>query len=220
MHDLGVFSMMSSDSQAMGRVGEVIVRTWQTADKMKKERGQLAEETGDNDNVRLLRYLAKYTINPAITHGLAAEVGSIETGKLADLVLWKPAFFGVRPEIIVKGGFIIAAKMGDPNASIPTPQPVIYRPMFGAAAGSRYDTCLTFVSKVAYDNDIKKQLGLKKVVCPVANCRQIGKKDMLFNDKTPSITVNPETYEVRVDGEKITSKPAKELPLTQLYHLF
>lgn len=220
LHDMGVFSMMSSDSQAMGRVGEVIVRTWQTADKMKKERGALPQETGDNDNFRILRYLSKYTINPAITHGLAAEVGSIEGGKLADLVLWHPAFFGVRPELIIKGGFIIASKMGDPNASIPTPEPVIYRPMFGAASGSRYDTCVTFVSMAAYQNGIKERLSLQKQVAPVQNCRNIGKKDMYFNDSTPEITVNPETYEVRVDGEKITSKPAKELPMTQLYHLF
>ena len=220
LHDMGIFSMMSSDSQAMGRVGEVIVRTWQTADKMKKERGRLPEERGDNDNFRILRYLAKYTLNPAITHGIAAEVGSIETGKLADLVLWKPAFFGVRPELILKGGFLVAARMGDPNASIPTPEPVFYRPMFGAAAGARMDTCITFVSQAAYEAGIKEKLGLGKQVCPVFHCRDIGKRDMVFNDKTPHITVNPETYEVRVDGTKITSKPAEKLPLTQLYHLF
>lgn len=220
LHDMGIFSMMSSDSQAMGRVGEVILRTWQTADKMKKERGRLAEESGENDNFRILRYLSKYTINPAITHGLAAEVGSIEPGKLADLVLWNPAFFGVRPELIIKGGFIIASKMGDPNASIPTPEPVFYRPMFGAAAGACHDTCITFVSKAAYENDVKERLGLMKQVRPVSHCRDITKKDMHFNDRTPEITVNPETYEVRVDGTKITSKPADRLPLTQLYHLF
>ena len=220
LHDMGIFSMMSSDSQAMGRVGEVIVRTWQTADKMKKERGRLSEELGENDNFRILRYLSKYTINPAITHGLSAEVGSIEKGKLADLVLWNPAFFGVRPELIIKGGFIIASKMGDPNASIPTPEPVFYRPMFGASAGARHDTCITFVSKAAYDANIKERLGLMKQVRPVSHCRDITKKDMHFNDKTPSITVNPETYEVRVDGAKITSKPAEQLPLAQLYHLF
>lgn len=220
LHDMGVFSMMSSDSQAMGRVGEVILRTWQTADKMKKERGPLPEENGANDNFRILRYLSKYTINPAITHGIASEVGSLEKGKLADLVLWKPAFFGVRPEMIVKGGFIVAARMGDPNASIPTPQPVFYRPMFGAAAGARYDTCVTFVSQAALENGIKEKLGLQKQVRPVSHCRDIQKKDMRFNDKTPQITVNPETYEVRVDGEKITSQPAAKLPLTQLYHLF
>ncbi|TYZ26842.1 urease subunit alpha [Selenomonas caprae] len=220
LHDMGIFSMMSSDSQAMGRVGEVIVRTWQTADKMKKERGRLPEERGDNDNFRILRYLAKYTLNPAITHGIAAEVGSIEMGKLADLVLWKPAFFGVRPELILKGGFLAAARMGDPNASIPTPEPVFYRPMFGAAAGARMDTCITFVSQAAYEAGIKEKLGLGKQVCPVSHCRDIGKRDMIFNDKTPHITVNPETYEVRVDGTKITSKPAEKLPLTQLYHLF
>ena len=220
LHDMGVFSMMSSDSQAMGRVGEVIMRTWQTADKMKKERGRLPEETGENDNFRILRYLSKYTINPAITHGLAGEVGSIESGKLADLVLWNPAFFGVRPDLIIKGGFSIASKMGDPNASIPTPEPVFYRPMFGAAAGARHDTCITFVSQAAYEAGIKERLGLEKQVRPVSHCRDIMKKDMRFNDKTPKITVNPETYEVRVDGEKITSKPAEKLPLTQLYHLF
>lgn len=220
LHDMDVFSMMSSDSQAMGRVGEVIMRTWQTADKMKKERGRLPEETGENDNFRILRYLSKYTINPAITHGLAGEVRSIESGKLADLVLWNPAFFGVRPDLIIKGGFIIASKMGDPNASIPTPEPVFYRPMFGAAAGARHDTCITFVSQAAYEAGIKERLGLEKQVRPVSHCRDIMKKDMRFNDKAPKITVNPETYEVRVDGEKITSKPAEKLPLTQLYHLF
>lgn len=220
LHDMGIFSMMSSDSQAMGRVGEVILRTWQTADKMKKERGALPEETGDNDNFRILRYISKYTINPALTHGIADEVGSLEPGKLADLVIWHPAFFGVRPDIIIKGGFIVAAKMGDPNASIPTPEPVFYRHMFGAAAGARYDTCVTFVSKAAFDADIKGKLELQKQVKPVSNCRTIMKKDMYYNDKTPTITVNPETYEVRVDGTKITSKPAKKLALTQLYHLF
>lgn len=220
LHDMGIFSMMSSDSQAMGRVGEVITRTWQTASKMKGERGRLPEESGDNDNLRILRYLAKYTINPAITHGVSAEVGSIESGKLADLVLWHPAFFGVRPDMIIKGGFIIASKMGDPNASIPTPQPVFYRPMFGAAAGARYDTCVTFVSQAAYAAGIKEKLGLQKTVRPVSHCRDIMKKDMRFNDQAPRITVDPETYEVRVNGRKITSQPAAKLPLTQLYNLF
>lgn len=220
LHDMGIFSMMSSDSQAMGRVGEVITRTWQTASKMKGERGRLPEESGDNDNLRILRYLAKYTINPAITHGVSAEVGSIESGKLADLVLWHPAFFGVRPDMIIKGGFIIASKMGDPNASIPTPQPVFYRPMFGAAAGARYDTCVTFVSQAAYTAGIKEKLGLQKTVRPVSHCRDIMKKDMRFNDQAPRITVDPETYEVRVNGRKITSQPAAKLPLTQLYNLF
>ena len=219
LHDMGIFSMMSSDSQAMGRVGEVITRTWQTASKMKGER-RLPEESGDNDNFRILRYLAKYTINPAITHGVSAEVGSIESGKLADLVLWHPAFFGVRPDMIIKGGFIIASKMGDPNASIPTPQPVFYRPMFGAAAGARYDTCVTFVSQAAYAAGIKEKLGLQKTVRPVSHCRDIMKKDMRFNDQAPRITVDPETYEVRVNGRKITSQPAAKLPLTQLYNLF
>ena len=169
---------------------------------------------------RSLRYLAKYTINPAITHGVSAEVGSIESGKLADLVLWHPAFFGVRPDMIIKGGFIIASKMGDPNASIPTPQPVFYRPMFGAAAGARYDTCVTFVSQAAYAAGIKEKLGLQKTVRPVSHCRDIMKKDMRFNDQAPRITVDPETYEVRVNGRKITSQPAAKLPLTQLYNLF
>ncbi len=220
LHDMGIFSMMSSDSQAMGRVGEVIKRTWQTADKMKRERGPLAEEIGDNDNFRILRYLAKYTINPALTHGLSREVGSIEQGKLADLVLWHPAFFGVKPELIIKGGFIIASRMGDPNASIPTPEPVFYRPMFGAAAGARLDTCLTFVSQAAFAGGIRERLGLEKRVCPVSDCRQLSKKSLRFNDKTPRIEVNSETYEVRVDGVKITSQPARRLPLAQLYHIF
>ena len=220
LHDLGAISMMSSDSQAMGRVGEVILRTWQTAHKMKVQRGALGSDTARSDNFRAKRYIAKYTINPAITHGISEYVGSVEKGKFADLVLWNPAFFGVRPELIIKGGFIIASKMGDPNASIPTPEPVFYRQMFGAAAGARHDTCITFVSKAAYDANIKERLGLMKQVRPVSHCRDITKKDMHFNDKTPSITVNPETYEVRVDGAKITSKPAERLPLAQLYHLF
>lgn len=220
LHDMGVFSMMSSDSQAMGRVGEVITRTWQTASKMKAERGALPEEQGDNDNVRARRYVAKYTINPAITHGISHLVGSIAVGKLADLVLWKPAFFGVRPEMIIKGGMIIAARMGDPNASIPTPQPVFYRPMFGAYAGARHETCLTFVSRAAYEKGIKEILGLQKRVAYVQNCRTISKQDMVFNNATPDIQVNPETYKVTVDGKYITSQPAEKLPLAQLYNLF
>ncbi|MDR2110409.1 MAG: urease subunit alpha [Spirochaetaceae bacterium] len=220
LHDLGIFSMMSSDSQAMGRVGEVITRTWQTADKMKKERGPLAEDAGGNDNFRVKRYISKYTINPAITHGIARHVGSLETGKIADLVLWNPAFFGVRPDIILKGGMIIASKMGDPNASIPTPQPVFYRPMFGAAGGAKDGTCITFVSKAAAEDGIAAKLGLKKRILPVEGCRDLSKKDMRFNDATPRIDVDSETYEVKVDGVRIDSAPAKKLPLAQLYNLF
>ena len=213
--------MMSSDSQAMGRVGEVITRTWQTASKMKDERGALPEDEGHgNDNFRAKRYISKYTINPAITHGVSSYVGSVEKGKLADLVLWNPAFFGIKPDIIIKGGMIIASKMGDANASIPTCEPVMYRPMFAAHGKAKYASCLTFVSKAAMEEHVKEKYHLEKTVVPVSGCRNISKTDMKFNDKTPEITVNPETYEVRVDGEKITSKPAKELPLTQLYNLF
>ncbi len=220
LHDLGIFSMMSSDSQAMGRVGEVITRTWQTAHKMKAERGNLPEETSEGDNFRLKRYIAKYTINPAITHGISHVVGSIEVGKLADLVIWDPAFFGVKPNLVLKGGMIAAAKMGDPNASIPTPQPVFYRPMFGSAGSAKYVTCCTFVSKNAYKNGIQDKLQLKKKLVPVENCRKIGKKEMKFNDATPEILVDPETYSVTVDGSSVKSEPAKTLPLTQLYNLF
>ncbi len=221
LHDMGIFSMMSSDSQAMGRVGEVITRTWQTASKMKNERGALAEDkNNNNDNYRVKRYISKYTINPAITHGISSYVGSVEKGKFADLVLWNPAFFGIKPDIIIKGGMIIAAKMGDANASIPTCQPVIYKPMFAAQGKAKYASCLTFVSKAAEKNNIKEKYHLEKTVVAVSGCRSIGKKDMKYNDKTPEITVNPETYEVRVDGEHITAKPAEKLPLTQLYNLF
>lgn len=221
LHDLGIFSMMSSDSQAMGRIGEVITRTWQTASKMKTQRGPLPEDEGrDNDNFRAKRYIAKYTINPAITHGISEYVGSVEKGKLADLVIWNPAFFGVKPDMILKGGMIAASKMGDANASIPTTQPVMYRPMFAAHGKAKYETCLTFVSKAAMEADIKGAYELEKKVVPVANCRNIGKKDMIYNDKTPEITVDPETYEVKANGEAITSKPAERLPLTQMYHLF
>jgi len=219
LHDMGVFSMMSSDSQAMGRVGEVIIRTWQTADKMKKQRGALTPDT-DNDNFRVKRYVAKYTINPAITHGIADYVGSIEPGKLADLVLWKPALFGAKPEMIIKGGMIISSRMGDPNASIPTPQPVMYREMFGAFGKALHHTCVSFVSQAAVDNDIAKEYGLQKIVLPVKNCRNIGKKDLIHNSSTPDITVNPETYEVAVDGKVITCEPATVLPLAQRYFLF
>lgn len=220
LHDLGVFSMMSSDSQAMGRIGEVITRTWQTADKMKSQRGKLPQGSDENDNFRAKRYVAKYTINPAITHGISKYVGSVEAGKFADLVIWNPAFFGVKPDIIIKGGLIVASKMGDANASIPTTQPVMYRHMFGAHGAAKYDTCITFVSKVAFDDDIKGKLNLQKKVLPVENCRNIGKKDMIFNDATPNITVDPETYEVQADGETLTCEPAKKLPLAQLYNLF
>lgn len=221
LHDMGIFSMMSSDSQAMGRVGEVITRTWQTASKMKDERGTIEEDKGNNnDNFRVKRYIAKYTINPAITHGISSYIGSVEVGKFADLVLWNPAFFGIKPEIIIKGGMIISAKMGDANASIPTCQPIMYKHMFAAHGKAKYQSCLTFVSKAAMDEDIKTKYHLEKIVVPVSNCRNIGKKDMKFNDKTPEITVNPETYEVKIDGVHVTAKPAKKLPLTQLYNLF
>jgi urease, alpha subunit len=220
LHDMGIFSMMSSDSQAMGRVGEVIVRTWQTADKMKKERGRLQEESGENDNFRIRRYIAKYTINPAIMQGISTYVGSVETGKFADLVLWDPAFFGVRPHLIIKGGMIIAARMGDPNASIPTPQPVFYRPMFGAAGKAKYKTCITFVSKAALETGVQEKLQLQKHVLPVQGCRKIGKKNMVLNDAMPKLEVDPETYAVYADGEHIVSRPAHELPMTQLYNLF
>ncbi|QNF35321.1 urease subunit alpha [Adhaeribacter swui] len=221
LHDMGVFSMMSSDSQAMGRVGEVVTRTWQTADKMKKQRGFLPEDAPkNNDNFRAKRFVAKYTINPAITHGIATYVGSVESGKMADLVLWKPALFGAKPEMVIKGGMIIASKMGDPNASIPTPQPVIYRKMFGAFGKALYKTCATFVSQAAYDHGIVAEYELKKMVLPVSNCRNISKKDLIHNDQTPNIEVNPENYEVRVDGEKITCEPLKEVALAQRYFLF
>lgn len=221
LHDMGVFSMMSSDSQAMGRIGEVITRTWQTASKMKTERGPLPEDAGHgNDNFRVKRYISKYTINPAVTHGISRYVGSVEPGKLADLVLWNPAFFGAKPDMVIKGGMIIASKMGDANASIPTTQPVLYQPMFAAHGRAKYASCLTFVSKAAMEAQVKERYGLEKTVVPVENCRNIGKKDMVYNDKTPEITVDPETYEVKADGETLTSKPAKKLPLTQLYSLF
>lgn len=220
LHDLGVFSMMSSDSQAMGRIGEVITRTWQTAHKMKAERGPLPEDSAENDNYRVKRYIAKYTINPAITNGISDYVGSVETGKFADLVIWKPAFFGVKPEMIIKGGMIAASRMGDANASIPTTQPVLYQPMFGAHGRAKYSSCLTFVSQAAIKNNIVQQLGLRKTVLPVKNCRTIGKKDMKFNHEMPEITVDPETYQVTADGQHLTSKPAATLPLAQLYHFF
>ena len=221
LHDMGVFSMMSSDSQAMGRVAEVITRTWQTADKMKKQRGFLPEdEAKANDNFRVKRYVAKYTINPAITHGISEYVGSLEAGKFADLVLWKPSMFGAKPEMIIKGGMIIASKMGDPNASIPTPQPVILRHMFGAYGKALHKTCFTFVSQASLNNGAIRSYNLQKEILPVKNCRNIGKKDLVHNDKTPQIEVNPETYEVKVDGVHITCEPVSEVPLAQRYFLF
>lgn len=220
LHDMGAISMMSSDSQAMGRVGEVVIRTWQTADKMKREFGALEEDNNGADNFRIRRYVAKYTINPAITHGISQYVGSLEKGKIADIVLFKPQFFGVRPELILKGGMITAAKMGDTNASIPTPQPVIYRKMYGALGGAVHKTCMTFVSQFAFDANIKNRLGLSKTVLPVKNCRQIGKNDMKLNDKTPKIEVDSQTYQVKADGKVVTSSPADNLSMAQLYNLF
>ncbi len=221
LHDMGIISIMSSDSQAMGRPAEVITRTWQCAHSMKLQRGPLEEDAANgNDNFRAKRYVSKYTINPAIASGFANYIGSVEAGKFADLVIWSPAFFGVKPEMIIKGGFITASRMGDANASIPTPQPVIYRNMFGADGKAKYNTCITFVSTAAYEAGIAEEYGLEKTICPVSQCRTIGKKDLVLNDKTPSITVDPETYDIKVDGVSITSKPAETLPLTQLYYLF
>ena len=217
LHDMGALSMIASDSQAMGRIGEVICRTWQTADKMKKQRGRV-DETGDNDNVRAKRYVSKYTINPAIAHGIAGTVGSVEVGKMADLVLWKPAFFGVKPEIIVKGGFIAGAAMGDGNASIPTPQPYIYRPMFGHYGQALDSTSVHFVSQAGVEAAALD--GLRRRLNPVRGCRTLGKKDLKWNDATPKIEVNPETYEVRADGKLLTCDPAEILPLAQRYFLF
>ena len=220
LHDLGAFSMIASDSQAMGRVGEVICRTWQTAHKMKAQRGPLPEDSDRNDNHRVKRYIAKYTINPAITHGMANLVGSVEVGKLADLVLWKPAFFGAKPSLILKGGMIAAAPMGDPNASIPTPQPVHYRPMFGAFGGALAATSVSFVAAAAVESGVPEDLGLSKPVVAVAGTRQVRKRHMVLNDYAPEISVDPETYEVRADGELLTCEPASELPLAQRYFLF
>jgi urease subunit alpha len=220
LHDMGAFSIIASDSQAMGRVGEVIIRTWQTADKMKKQRGRLSDETGENDNLRVRRYVAKYTINPAIAHGISHEIGSIEVGKRADLVLWHPAFFGVKPEMVLLGGTIVCAQMGDPNASIPTPQPVYTRPMFGAYGRSVEHSAVTFVSAAAAAEGVGDALGLAKETLAVQNTREIGKKDLKLNDATPEVEVNPETYEVRADGELLTCQPATELPMAQRYFLF
>ena len=220
LHDLGAFSMIASDSQAMGRVGEVICRTWQTAHKMKVQRGPLKEDSEFSDNHRAKRYVAKYTINPAITHGIAHEVGSIQVGKMADLVLWKPAFFGVKPSMIIKGGFIAAAQMGDANASIPTPQPVHYRPMFGAYGSASAKTSVTFTCEAALQDDVAKKWGLQRGLLACKNTRSITKADMLLNDWQPVIEVDPQTYEVRADGELLTCEPATKLPLAQLYNLF
>ncbi len=220
LHDLGAFSMMSSDSQAMGRVGEVITRTWQTAHKMKVQRGALPGDGAGHDNFRARRYIAKYTINPALAHGLAHEVGSIEVGKLADIVLWKPAFFGAKPELVIKGGFIVAAQMGDPNASIPTPQPVHARRMFGALGGARHATSLTFVSRSALEADVGRKLRLGKTLSAVRGTRKLGKKDLVHNDLLPRMEVDPQSYEVRADGVLLRCEPARELPLAQRYFLF
>ncbi len=221
LHDLGALSMMSSDSQAMGRVGEVIIRTWQTADKMKRQRGALPEESGDNDNARVKRYIAKYTINPAIAHGVSRHIGSVEAGKLADLVLWTPAFFGVKPDLIIKGGMIAAAPMGDPNASIPTPQPVHYRPMFGSYGGAIAQTSLTFVSQLSIDKGLAAQLRISKPLVAVANVRSgISKKSMVHNGATPNLKIDPETYAVTADGVLLTCQPADVLPMAQRYFMF
>ena len=220
LHDLGAFSMIASDSQAMGRVGEVVTRTWQTAHKMKLQRGALPGDPAQHDNLRARRYIAKYTINPAITHGIAHEVGSIEVGKLADLVLWKPAFFGTKPSLIIKGGLIAAAPMGDPNASIPTPQPVHYRPMFGALGLARSATRMSFLSQAGFNAGVADQLGLKSLIGVVKNCRKLSKANMLLNDYQPQIDVDPQTYQVRADGELLVCEPAEVLPLAQKYFLF
>ncbi|MDG0989762.1 MAG: urease subunit alpha [Yoonia sp.] len=220
LHDMGAFSIIASDSQAMGRVGEVLIRTWQTADKMKKQRGRLPEETGENDNFRVRRYIAKYTINPAIAHGISHEIGSITEGKRADLVLWNPAFFGVKPEMVLIAGTIVCAQMGDPNASIPTPQPVYSRPMFGAFGRSVEQSAVCFVSQAAQADGIGDKLGLAKQTVAVQNTRNIGKTDLILNTVTPKMKVNPETYEVRADGELLTCEPASELPMAQRYFMF
>ncbi len=220
LHDLGALSMYSSDSQAMGRVGEVTTRAWQTADKMKKMSGRLKQEKGNNDNLRVKRYLAKLTINPAITHGISEYVGSLQAGKIADIVIWTPQFFGIKPKLIIKGGFIAYSLMGDPNASIPTPEPVYYRPMFGAMGKAKYSTSVTFTSKRAIRNGLQKKLGLKKKLLPVKNCRNISKKNMVYNNLIPKIEIDPETYVVKVDGNIATTEAAKKLSLSRLYNLF
>ncbi|BAI95773.1 urease subunit alpha [Sphingobium sp. TA15] len=220
LHDMGALSILSSDSQAMGRVGEVITRTWQTAHKMKAQRGALPGDRADSDNLRVRRYVAKYTINPAIAQGMSREIGSVEVGKLADLVLWSPAFFGAKPDLVLKGGMIVHAMMGDPNASIPTPQPVHARPMFGAYGKAMAASCISFVSQAAIDGEVAERLGLARAVLPVVGTRGIGKKDMKLNDALPDLRIDPETYEVHADGELLTCEPAAELPLAQRYHLY
>jgi urease subunit alpha len=220
LHDMGAFSMMSSDSQAMGRCGEVLIRTWQTADKMKRQRGKLPEDSDRNDNFRAKRYIAKYTINPALTHGLAEHIGSVEVGKLADLVIWSPAFFGVKPDVVLRGGMIVAALMGDPNASIPTPQPVHYRPMYGAYGKALAATAVTFLPTVAIDKGLPEALGITRQVLPAQGIRKIGKAQMVHNNAIPNVTVDPETYEVRADGVHLTCEPASVLPLAQRYFLY
>lgn len=220
LQDMGVFSMVSSDSQAMGRVGEVITRTWQVAHRMKEQRGYLDGDSEYNDNNRIKRYIAKYTINPAITHGISEYVGSIEPGKLADIVIWEPAFFGVKPDVVLKGGMISTAINGDANGSIPISEPLKFRKMYGQLGGNMTGTNMTFVSNIAYMNDIQRQLNLHRLIRPVKNIRNLRKTDMKNNTATPKLDVDPQTYEVFVDGEKITSEPAKELPLTQRYFLF
>jgi urease subunit alpha len=220
LHDIGAISMMSSDSQAMGRVGEVTTRNWQTADKMKKIVGRLEEETGDNDNIRVKRYLAKITINPAITHGISEYVGSFESAKIADIVIWTPQFFGIKPKMIIKGGFIAYSLMGDPNASIPTTEPIYYRPMFGAFGRAKKSTSFVFTSKLAIEEGLENKLKTRKKFLAVKNCREIGKKDMIHNNLTPKIEIDPETYQVTVDGKIATVEPATKLSLTRLYNLF
>lgn len=220
LQDMGVFSMVSSDAQAMGRIGEVIIRTWQTADKMKKQRGTLEGDSKLSDNNRAKRYIAKYTINPAITHGISEYVGSIEVGKIADLVIWKPAFFGVKPEMILKGGFVVESLMGDANASIPTPQPVISRPMYGQLGKAVFSTSITFISQAAFEDKVHEKLGLQKMILPVRGIRKLTKKDMKLNSETPEITVDPQTYEVKINGELITCDPVDKVPMGQRYFLF
>ncbi len=220
LHDIGALSMMSSDSQAMGRVGEVTTRNWQTADKMKKMTGRLAQESGENDNLRVKRYLAKITINPAITHGISQYVGSLEPGKIADIVIWTPQFFGIKPKLIIKGGMIAYSLMGDPNGSIPTVEPISYRPMFGSMGGAKHSTSVTFTSQIALDLGLASKVKISKKLVPVKNCRNIGKKDMIYNNLTPKIEINPETYEVKVDGKIATVDPADKVSLARLYNLF
>jgi len=220
LHDIGAISMMSSDSQAMGRVGEVTTRNWQTADKMKKMVGRLPEESGQNDNLRVKRYLAKITINPATAHGISEHVGSLRPGMLADIVIWTPQFFGVKPKLVIKGGFIAYSLMGDPNASIPTTEPVYYRPMFGAMGAAKHSTSVTFTSKLALERGLESKINVRKRLVPVKNCRSVGKKDMVHNSLTPKIEINPETYEVRVDGKIATVNPADRLSLARLYSLY